>query len=59
MSAAVLRQAESILNKHTPAEFDQADNLAAVECFAAVRSVKDERAWLFRYPSLETFYAGA
>ena len=56
MSAAVLRHAESILNKYTPAEFDKAGTFAAVECFDAVREVKDERAWLFRYPSLETFY---
>jgi hypothetical protein len=56
MSAAVLRHAESILNKYTPAEFDKAGNFAAVECFEAVRGVKDDRAWTFRYPSLETFY---
>ena len=56
MSASVLRHAESILNKYTPADFDKAGNFAAVECFDAVRGVKDERAWTFRYPSLETFY---
>jgi hypothetical protein len=56
VSAVLLAEAERILAKHSPADFDTTID-AAPESIEYVRVVEDAEAWRSSYPSLDAFYA--
>jgi hypothetical protein len=56
VSGILLAEAERILRKHRPADFDTTID-AAPESIEFVRVVEDEGAWRAGYPSLDAFYA--
>ncbi len=56
MSAALLSEAERILRKHSPADFDNTID-AFPESIEYVRGVEDAEAWRNGYGSLDDFYA--
>jgi hypothetical protein len=56
MNATLLGEAERILQKHRPADFETTND-AWPECIEYVRAVEHEEAWRARYDSLDSFYA--
>lgn len=56
MNATLLAEAERILARHSPADFDTTID-AAPESIEFVRVVEDDGAWQAAYPTLEAFYA--
>jgi hypothetical protein len=56
MDGVLLGEAERILSKHNPAQFDSTLD-AFPECIEFVRQVEDHGAWKAGYASLESFYA--
>lgn len=55
MNTTLLAEAERVLSKHRPADFDSTID-AAPECIEFVRAVADEGAWRSGYSSLDAFY---
>jgi hypothetical protein len=55
MSATLLAETEALLQKHSPADFDNTID-AFPECIEYVRAVEDEDAWQHSYESLDGFY---
>lgn len=56
MNATLLAEAERLLQKHSPADFDRSID-AAPESIEAVRLVEDNDLWKAAYASLDEFYA--
>jgi hypothetical protein len=56
VDTAKLDQAEAMLRKHKPADFDSTID-AAPESIEAVRFIEDNDLWKARYSSVDEFYA--
>ena len=56
MNAAYLVEADCLLRKHNPDDFDRTID-AFPECIEIVRAVEDTEAWKDAYSSVDDFYA--